>query len=243
MERFLDSARRTLSAAARARGTLNTYIKNFGNFLHWVSILRYNGTRVPPAESLLGDPSLRRFRERLNRFAAWESARSLTGKSIKTVISGVWGIMEILHPALRSEEALANGELGQIIAASNKHNPSSKNPFLPWNKRVIESLYWSTTRCDTHGIPRYGVKTFFCASAVWIEFLLAARPGAVIPPSEYPQPVLFFDSAIKDRSGRKYIALIGADGGAKSRKYGGAEERFDSVSRDSMRITSGCTPV
>ena len=226
MDFFLGKARTSLNAAARAKGTLDTYIKNFGNYLHWVSTSRYNGFRTPHAYSLLGDPSFGRLRERMRCFAAWESARSLTGKSIKTVLSGVAAIMEILHPSLRSEEALADGELSKIIAAANKHNPSSRKPFLPWCKCVIESLYEKTTQCYSDGVPRYGEATFLHSSAVWVEFLLAARPGAVAPPAENPSPVLFFDSAIitnPDGHSKKYMALIGADGGSKTRKHGAAD--------------------
>ena len=226
MERFLDKARRSLNAAARSRGTLNTYIRNFGNFLHWVSTSHFNKIWVPPAESILGGPPFERLRERMRSFAAWESARGITGNSIKTVLSGVAAILEILHPALRSEKALADEELTHIIAASNKYNPSSRKPFLPWSKRVMESLYKKTTQCNSYGEPRYGVAIFLHSSAIWIEFLLAARPGAIAPPADFPSPVLFFDSAILDRSGdqeKRYMALIGADGGAKTRKYGGAD--------------------
>ena len=226
MEGFLDTARRSLSAAARTRGTLNTYVRNFGNLLHWISTARLNGASVSPAESLMGDPSLERLRERLRRFAAWEAARGLTGSSIKNVIMGVWAILGILHPSVRASEAPTDKELGRIFAASNKHNPSSRRPYLPWDKWVIESLYKCTTQVDERGTPRYGVYTFLRSSAVWIEFLLAARPGAMVPPSEAPFPVLYFDSAIRDVSSgkeKKYIALIGADGGAKTRKYGGAD--------------------
>ena len=141
MEGFLDTARRSLSAAARTRGTLNTYVRNFGNLLHWISTARLNGASVSPAESLMGDPSLERLRERLRRFAAWEAARGLTGSSIKNVIMGVWAILGILHPSVRASEAPTDKELGRIFAASNKHNPSSRRPYLPWDKWVIESLY------------------------------------------------------------------------------------------------------
>ena len=206
-----------MNRLARTKGTMQTYVKNFGNFLHWVDTQEHNGIRCKGALDIMGEKPWWKLQERLRDFAAWESLRGCTGGTINVVMSGTTAVLAIFHPELRSASLADDREILKIKQAANKHNPTSRLPFIPWERLVFEDMYRQTTETDGDGIPVHGGRAFLVGAAAWAMFNLLARPGAIVPPDSNPKPTIFRDSAIAIK-GIRYIMLSGADGGSKMGK-------------------------